>query len=74
MHHIALNRPGPDNRHLYNKIMKTAWLQTRQHRHLSARFHLKHANGLALAQHIISCQIFWRHRGQRQMPVIMQLQ
>ena len=61
MHHIPLNRAGPDNRHLHDKIVETAWLQPWQHRHLGPRFNLKHANRLTSAQHVIGGLVLGRH-------------
>jgi methylphosphotriester-DNA--protein-cysteine methyltransferase len=36
MHHVALDRSRPNNRHLDDEIIKGLGLQPRQHRHLGA--------------------------------------
>ena len=61
MHHVALERSGPDDRHLDDEIIKIAWFQPRQHRNLGARLNLEHANGVAAANHVIDPRVFRRH-------------
>jgi hypothetical protein len=36
MHHVALDRSGPDDRHLDDQVVEGARLDARQHRHLRA--------------------------------------
>jgi hypothetical protein len=53
MDHIALDRPRPDDRDLDDEIVKFARAQAWQHVHLRAAFHLKDADAVALAEHIV---------------------
>ena len=53
MHHLALDRPGPDDRHLDHEIVEAARLQPRQHAHLRPAFDLEHADGVGLADHVV---------------------
>ncbi len=46
MHHVALDRPGPDDRNFNHQVIKFLRLQPRQHRHLRAAFDLEHADGV----------------------------
>ena len=41
MDHVALDRSGPDDRHLHDQIVEGAGFQARQHRHLRSRFDLE---------------------------------
>ena len=44
-----------------DEIVEFFRTQARQHIHLRAAFHLKHANGIGFAKHVINCRIFARH-------------
>ena len=44
MHHIALDRAGPNNRHFDHHIVKTFWFHPRQGGHLGATFDLEYAD------------------------------
>ena len=74
MDHIALNRPGPHNRDLDDKVVKFARAQARQHVHLGSALHLKHAQRIPLAQHRIGFSILARDARQGQRALIMILQ
>ena len=54
MHHVALDRSWPDNRHFDHHIVKTFWLHPRQGRHLGATFDLEHADCVG-ALHNLKC-------------------
>ena len=41
MHHVALDRPGPHDRHLDDEVVEGPGLQPRQHRHLRAALDLE---------------------------------
>ena len=71
MHHIALNRPRSDDRHLDHQIIERTWAHTRQKIHLRARFHLKHTQTVCFAQHIIDAAILGGQGGQIKIPPIM---
>ena len=60
MHHAALNRPRPHDRHFDDEIVETLRFQARQHGHLSARLDLKHADGIGPAEHRVNGRIFAR--------------
>ena len=53
MHHVALDRPGPHDRHFNDEIVEGARLQARQHVHLRAAFDLEHAEQFTAAQHVV---------------------
>ena len=42
--HLPHNRPGPDNRHLHDYVVKTFGPQARQTGHLRMTFHLEHSD------------------------------
>ncbi len=67
MHHVALNRPGPDDGYFDHQVVPASGLQPRQHAHLSATFDLKNADRVRLANHIVDFGIFLGHGRQRQM-------
>ena len=53
MHHVALNRPGPDDGHLDHQVVEGPGLEPRQHGHLRPGFDLEHANGIGTADHLV---------------------
>ena len=61
MHHVALYRSGPNDRHFYHEIVERTWFEPRQHAHLRARFDLKHADAVAALQHLVRQRIFGRN-------------
>ncbi len=71
MHHVALNGAGPDNGDLYDQIVECARLQTRQHVHLRAAFHLERAKAIALAEHIVNRRVLLGHAGQVEAFAVM---
>ena len=71
MHHVALNGPRPDDRHLDHQIIKTAWPHPGQKIHLGAAFDLKHPDTVGLAQHIVHRRIFGGQGGQRVVNLMM---
>ena len=44
VHHAALDRPGPHDRHLDHQVVEALRTQARQHAHLRARLDLEHAD------------------------------
>src|ERR1051325_996797 len=52
MHHATGDRSGPDNADLDHQVIKILRFEPRQHRHLGAALDLKHADGVALTNHI----------------------
>ena len=69
--HIALDRPGADNRHLDHQIIEAARAQPRQHVHLRPAFDLEHPQRIALAQHVVNLGILARDRRERQRLAVM---
>ena len=67
MHHAALDRAGPHDRHFHHQVIEFAGTQPRQHVHLGAAFHLEHADGIGPAQHVVHHRIFLRHGGKAQL-------
>ncbi len=59
MHHIALNRAGPNNSDLDHQIVKAGRFQSWQHRHLRARLNLKYTERVGLLQHSVGGGIFF---------------
>ena len=51
MHHVALNRSGPNDRDFDDDIVKTFRLHPRQRRHLRAALDLKHADRVGVLHH-----------------------
>ena len=47
VHHVALDRAGPDDRDLDHEVVEFARAQARQHRHLGSAFDLKTPSELA---------------------------
>ncbi len=66
MHHVALDRAGPHDRHLDDEIVEAGRLQPRQHRHLRAALDLEHADRVRAREHLIDGRILGRHAGERQ--------
>ena len=71
MDHIALDRPGPDNRDLDHQIVEAARAQPREHVHLRAAFDLKHAERVPLAQHVVNLGVLARDARQCQVFAVM---
>ena len=70
MHHSPLDRTGADDRDLDHQVVVILRLHPRQHRHLRARLDLEHADGVAVADHLVHARIFRRHVGQLEAPAI----
>ena len=73
MHHLALNRTGPHDRHFDHQVVITAGLQPRQHAHLGSALDLKHAHRVRAADHLVDHRIPFRNAGQRAGPPVMPL-
>ena len=61
MHHVALDRPGPHDRHLDDEIVEVARLQPRQHRHLRAALDLEHADRVGALDHVVDRRVLVLH-------------
>ena len=59
VHHIALNRAGPNDGDLDHQVIKTGGFQSRQHRHLCARLDLKDTQRIGFLQHSVGGGIFF---------------
>ena len=53
MHHAALDRAGPHDRHFDHQVVVAARLQARQHAHLRAALDLERAHRVGLADHVV---------------------
>ena len=62
MHHLALNRSRPHDRHFDDEVVEIARPEARQHGHLGARFDLKDADGVGAANHVVHRAVLARHR------------
>ena len=51
MHHLADDRTRADDRHLHDDVIEAGRLETRQRRHLRARFNLEDPDRVGVAQH-----------------------
>ena len=51
VHHVALDRPRPDDRHLDDEVVERLGLEARQHRHLCPALDLEHADRVRVAEH-----------------------
>ena len=60
MHHVALDRAGPDDRHLDDQVIEGTRFQTRKHGHLGPAFDLEDAKGIAAAEHVVDQGILGR--------------
>ena len=75
MHHVTLDRPWPDNRHLNNDVVEGAGLQPRQHRHLRAGFDLERAQRVGLADHRVGCRVLgWDGRQVQRFVLVFRQQ
>ena len=72
MHHIALDRPGPDDRHLHHQVVELARAEPGQHAHLRPALHLEDAQRIGLAQHVVDERILLWHRDQIEIAVIVE--
>ena len=52
VHHVCLQRPGPNQCHLHGQVGEGARLEARNQRGLRAAFHLEDPDGLGAAEHI----------------------
>jgi len=57
MHRTSLDRPGADERHLHNEVVKRARLEPRQRGHLRTRLHLEHTHGVGTAKHVVDLHL-----------------
>jgi len=72
MHHIALDRPRSDDRHLDHQVVEDPGFQPRQHAHLRPAFDLEDTERIGPANHVID--IFARvleEAGKRHRLVVM---
>ena len=53
VHHVALDRPRPDQRDLHDEVVEAARLEARQRVHLCAALHLEHAHGVGTAEVVV---------------------
>ena len=65
---FALDRPGPDDRHLDHQVVKAAGLQPRQHAHLGPALDLEHAHRVGPADHLVHAFVACGDVGQRELP------
>ena len=71
MHHVPLDRPGPHDRDFDHQVVEAAGLQPWQHVHLRPAFHLKDADRVRLAEHLVPPRILGGNRGQRKVQVVV---
>ena len=61
MHHFTLNGSRPNDGDLDHQVVVAGRFQARQHRHLRARFDLKHADSIGALNHGVSRWLFGRN-------------
>ena len=69
--HIALDRPGANDRHLDHQVIETARAQPRQHVHLRPALDLEHAQRIPLAQHVVNRRVLARDFGEGQAAAMV---
>ena len=57
---IALDRPGPDDRHLDDQIVEGVGPRARQRLHLGTRFDLEDPDGVGLPDHLVDARVVQR--------------
>ena len=73
MHHVALDRAGPDDRHLDDQVVELRGPEARQHVHLRPALHLEDAEAVGAAEHGIGLRVVLRHGLQGQPRAAMQV-
>src|SRR5690606_29562760 len=71
MKHIAHHRPGPDDRDLYNYVVKISRLGFWQKRDLRTALDLKHPDSVALLQCVVNLWIVMRNFIQAEVVTMM---
>ena len=71
MYHVALDRPGPDDRHLDDQIVEGSRLDARQHGHLRPALDLEDPDRVRLADHRIGRRILGRDGGEVQRDALL---
>ena len=74
MHHVALDRAGPHDRHLDDEIVEFARLQARQHVHLRPAFDLEDADASRPCTACRSRPVVGRHVGEAHVLAFMRAQ
>ena len=67
MHHVALNRPRPHDRHLDHEIVEAGGFEPWQHAHLRPALDLKHAHRVGPRDHLVDGRVFRGHGGEREI-------
>src|ERR1051326_2829975 len=62
--HLADDWPRANQRYLHNQIVEPLRVVPRQRRHLRARFDLKHAYRIRLANGVVNVLLVWRQMGE----------
>ena len=62
--HVALDRPGPDDRHFDHHVVKSVRLHPRERRHLRAAFDLKDTDRVRTLHQFVGRGIILRDRGE----------
>ena len=71
MHHVTLYRARANDGNFDHEVVVTAWLQSRQHRHLCARFNLEDTHRVSITNHVVNKRVFGRHGGQAVVPSVV---
>ncbi len=68
MHHVALDRPRPDDRDLDHDVVKTFRLHPRQRRHLRPALDLENADRVGLLHQLESRRVILREVREIERP------
>ena len=71
MHHVALDRARPHDRHLDHQVVEGARLQARQHVHLRPALDLEDAYRVGPADHVPDLPVLRRHGGEREFQALV---
>ena len=71
MHHVALDRAGPDDRHLDDEVVEGPRLDARQHRHLRPALDLEGAERVGLADHRVGARVLRRDGRQIEVDALV---
>jgi hypothetical protein len=71
MHHVALDRTRPHDRHLDDQVIEGPRLDARQHGHLRARFDLEGAERVGLADHGIGARVLGGDGGEVEIDALV---
>ena len=70
VHRAALDRAGPDQRHLDDEIVEGRRAKPGQDGHLRPGLDLEHPHGVGRADHLVDGRVLWRDRAERPLVAV----